>query len=204
MTVIHSSGWRYWAAMDAMSATVARRTKALVSHPATISLCIRSHTRPGAPSRYSPVLRNSTPRRKAGTPTPNMVSNTGSSGRAWGSSSGWAVFSGSTGLGMSATRIRSEVARAISTSRSGPEKSDVRTTWIRRPDRSTSTSGRSGVSGTPRIMSTVCRAVRMGAGTGTVSTRWARMPEIGPPCWMVGSQGPPVSGPGTSRPSRSP
>ena len=129
-----------------------------------------------------------------------MGSIDGWAGIGWGSSSGCAVRTGSNGFTASDTRMRRLVERATSTA---PSKSDARTTWIRRPARSTSTSGRSGDIGTPRIMSTVWRQIRTGDGDGTDSTRWARRPATGPPCRRPESHGPPVTGCGTNMASAS-
>ena len=200
LIVIHSSGSRYWAAMLSMSPTVARSTNGDVSTPSTIRQCIRNQRIPGAPVRYPPPdRRSSTALRKPGTPMPGMEKEgSGSAGNSGGSSSTCAVMSTSTGFGESATRILTEVARATSVLSSTRE---ARTTWRRRPSRSTSTSGVSVRIGTPRISSTVWRQNRMGVAVGTNSTKWARMPETAPPCWCSGSHGPPQSGPGTSRSS---
>ena len=124
-----------------------------------------------------------------------MDSSDGWTGIGWGSSSGCAVRTESNGLATSATRMRRLVERATS---AAPSKSDARTTWMRRPARSTSTSGRSGDIGMPRIMSTVWRQIRTGVGDDTDSTRWARRPATGPPCRRPGSHGPPETGCGTN------
>ena len=129
-------------------------------------------------------------------PVPGMVRVADSSGSGGGSSSSWRMRSSSKGVAESLTRSRTVIDRATSRS---PSNSEARTTWRRRPSRTTSVSPRRGRIGAPRMSSTVCRQIRIGTAMGTTSTRWARIPATDPPCCSAGFHGPPASGPGTTR-----